>query len=85
MAYCFTIIDVRYDIDLQETCPKAEIPVYFLLGRHDINASLSLAQDYFDRLVALQKAIHWFEHSGYNPWLTEPDLFVEAMLDLTGE
>lgn len=74
-----------YDIDLRETCPKLEIPVYFLLGRHDINAPLSLAQDYFDRLVAPQKEIRWFEHSGHNPWLTESDLFVEAVLDLTGE
>lgn len=73
-----------YGIDLRETCPELDIPVYFLLGRHDINAPLSLAVDYFDRLVAPRKEIRWFEHSGHNPWLTEPDLFVQTVLDVTG-
>lgn len=74
-----------YGIDLRETCPTLEIPVYFLLGRHDINAPLALAQDYFDRLEAPQKEIRWFERSGHNPWLTETDLFVMAVLDITGK
>ena len=74
-----------YDIDLREACPKLDIPVYFLLGRHDINAPLSLAQDYFDRLVAPKKEIRWFDHSGHNPWLTESELFVQTVLDVTGK
>ncbi|WP_459129737.1 alpha/beta fold hydrolase [Guggenheimella bovis] len=73
-----------YPIDLRECYDKLEVPVYFLLGRHDINAPLSLAQDYFDRLEAPRKEIRWFEHSGHNPWLTESDLFVQTVLELTG-
>lgn len=73
-----------YEIDLRERCPKLQVPIYFLLGRHDINAPVELAQDYFDKLIAPHKEIRWFEHSGHNPWITEPGRFVAEVLDITG-
>lgn len=65
-----------YDIDLRTDYAKLEIPVYFLLGKHDINAPISLAQDYYDLLKAPKKEIVWFEHSGHSPWMNENSLFI---------
>jgi pimeloyl-ACP methyl ester carboxylesterase len=65
-----------YDIDLRKNFTKLEIPVYFFLGKHDINAPVSLSQEYYDLLEAPKKEIVWFEHSGHNPWMNESELFV---------
>jgi len=69
-----------YDIDLREDYSKIEVPVYFFLGRHDINAPTSLVEEYFDILDAPDKKIVWFEHSGHNPWINESDKFVDELL-----
>ncbi|HEX3039117.1 MAG TPA: alpha/beta hydrolase [Caproiciproducens sp.] len=65
-----------YDTDLRKSFTKLEIPVYFFLGKYDMNAPVFLAQEYCDLLQAPKKAIVWFEHSGHSPWMNERDLFV---------
>ena len=64
-----------WDIDFRTQAAKLDVPVYFLIGRHDINAPVSLTQEYYDLLDAPHKEIVWFEHSGHNPWVTEADEF----------
>ncbi|MFV0394535.1 MAG: alpha/beta fold hydrolase [Coprobacillaceae bacterium] len=71
-----------YDIDLREDYNTLEIPTYFFLGRHDINAPVSLAEDYYEVLNAPYKEIVWFEHSGHSPWINERDLFVEKVIQI---
>ena len=71
-----------YDIDLRIDYPKIDVPVYFFLGRHDLNAPTSLVEDYFKILDAPKKEIIWFEHSGHNPWMNESDRFVEEVLKI---
>lgn len=68
-----------YGIDLRKDYPKLEVPVYFLLGKHDLNAPISLVEDYYEKLEAPEKEIIWFEHSGHNPWMNEPERFVEVV------
>ena len=65
-----------YDIDLRKKIAKLEIPVYFFLGKHDVNAPVSLTKEYFQLLKAPKKEIIWFEHSGHSPWMNESKLFV---------
>lgn len=72
-----------YNIDLRTDYPKIDVPVYFFLGRHDINAPTELAEDYFDLLEAPEKKIVWFEHSGHNPWINESDAFVGELVAVT--
>ncbi|NLL38042.1 MAG: alpha/beta hydrolase [Clostridiales bacterium] len=69
-----------YDIDLRRDYPVVKVPVYFFLGRHDVNAPTSLAEEYFEILDAPEKEIIWFEHSGHSPWINERDRFVEELL-----
>ena len=69
-----------YSIDLRKEYGSLQVPVYFFLGRHDLNAPASLAQEYFDALAAPHKEIVWFEHSGHSPWINESDKFVQEVV-----
>ncbi len=72
-----------YETDLRKDYPKIDVPVYFFLGRHDINAPVSLAEDYYKILEAPKKELIWFEHSAHSPWINEADRFVQELLRVT--
>lgn len=69
-----------YETDLREQYATLEVPVYFFLGKYDINAPLSLSQDYYQVLQAPLKELVWFEHSGHNPWMNESAKFAEEVI-----
>ena len=73
-----------YEIDLREDYSKLEVPVYFFIGRHDINAPTNLAEDYYQILEAPKKELVWFEHSGHGPWLNETEKFVSETMRVFG-
>lgn len=52
-----------------------EVPVFFLLGRHDRRVPAELAARYFDTIHAPCKRLVWFEHSAHNPPFEEPERF----------
>ena len=60
-----------YDIDMRTDYKKLDVPVYFFLGRYDVNAPTALVEEYVQVLDAPDKRIVWFEHSGHNPWINE--------------
>ncbi|OAA95097.1 proline iminopeptidase [Clostridium coskatii] len=68
-----------YSIDLRKNYAKVKIPIYFFIGRRDINAPISLVEDYYNVLRAPHKEIVWFEHSGHSPWINESDKFVNQL------
>lgn len=74
-----------YTLDLRNEYTQLQVPVYFFLGRHDLNAPVSLAEDYMDKLVAPEKQIIWFEHSGHSPWINEPDVFIRHTLEVAAK
>jgi pimeloyl-ACP methyl ester carboxylesterase len=57
-----------------------EVPVVFMLGRHDWHVPAELAAEYFATMDAPSKRLVWFERSAHNPPFEEPDAFVHAML-----
>lgn len=69
-----------YEIDLREDFTKLDVPVYFFLGRHDVNAPTALVEEYEQVLDAPKKRIVWFEHSGHSPWINEREKFVEEVI-----
>lgn len=69
-----------YGIDLRSDYTKLDVPVYFFLGRHDINAPPVLVEEYVQVLDAPKKSIVWFEHSGHSPWINERAKFVQEVL-----
>jgi pimeloyl-ACP methyl ester carboxylesterase len=70
-----------WNVDFREQATQLEVPVYFLLGRHDVNAPPVLAEQYFNMLEAPHKELVWFEHSGHNPWVTESSEFVDVVVN----
>lgn len=71
-----------YNVDLRKQAIKLDVPVYFIEGRHDINAPPALTEEYFNALKAPHKEFIWFEHSGHSPWINERDKFVDLMVNL---
>jgi pimeloyl-ACP methyl ester carboxylesterase len=69
-----------YEIDMRKDYTRLGVPVYFFLGRHDVNAPTVLAEEYAKNLEAPDKRIVWFEHSGHSPWINEPEKFVMEVL-----
>jgi pimeloyl-ACP methyl ester carboxylesterase len=69
-------------LDLARLAPALQMPVFFFLGRHDhwVPPETSLA--YFDALSAPSKALVWFEKSGHEPFVDEPDKFNSSMVAL---
>lgn len=74
-----------YGIDMRTDYTKLDVPVYFFLGRHDINAPTALVEEYVQVLNAPKKDIIWFDNSGHSPWINEPVKFVKEVLSCFSE
>lgn len=72
-----------YETDLRKQAAKIDVPVYFLEGRHDVNAPTSLVEEYYQALQAPHKEFIWFDYSGHDPWRNETDKFVDTVVKLT--
>lgn len=70
-----------WEVDFRTQATQLEVPVYFLLGRHDVNAPPVLAEEYFELLDAPHKELLWFERSGHNPWVTESAAFADIVVN----
>jgi pimeloyl-ACP methyl ester carboxylesterase len=77
----FTMWDEVSKLNLIQAAPALKIPVFFFLGRHDRWVPPETSIDYFDLLAAPQKKLVWFEESGHEPFVDEPDKFNEAMVE----
>jgi len=69
-------------LNLLELVPALKMPVFLLLGRNDhwVLPEYSLA--YFEALTAPSKELAWFERSGHEPFVDEPDKFHAEMARL---
>ncbi len=68
-------------VDLVRSAARFEIPVLFMLGRHDQECPAEVARRYFDVLQAPSKELVWFERSGHLPNAEERDAFNRALVD----
>jgi pimeloyl-ACP methyl ester carboxylesterase len=76
-----TVYPQLYDLDFRTQATELEVPVYFIKGRWDINASNVLLEEYFALLDAPHKALIWFEESAHTPSWDEPKHFVDVMVN----
>ncbi len=75
------------ELDLTCLVPALDVPVAFLLGRHDRQCPSDLAAAYFKDILAPSKRLVWFEDSAHNPPFEEPvkfDATVVALLERWG-
>lgn len=67
-------------IDLPQTLKKVDCPVYFFVGKNDIQTSTRITQDYFAQLQAPRKGLFVFEQSGHQIHQDEPEKFQQAII-----
>jgi pimeloyl-ACP methyl ester carboxylesterase len=68
------------DLDFAEQATKLQVPVYFFVGRNDVNAMASLVEDYYNKLSAPHKELIWLE-GGHGLGSADPSQFVEVMVN----
>lgn len=69
-------------LNLVTLVPALQMPVFFFLGRHDHWVPPEVSVNYLDLLNAPSKKLVWFEASGHEPFVDEPDKFNAAMVEL---
>ncbi len=68
--------------DLLRDAPVLHVPVFFFLGRHDHWVPPDASMQYFEALDAPMKRVVWFEESGHEPFVDEPEKFNALMSEL---
>ena len=79
-------LDAMWDevsrLDLMARVPELQMPLFLLLGRNDHWVAPKISRAFFQAVRAPRKEIVWFEHSGHEPFVDEPDAFNDVMLSL---
>jgi pimeloyl-ACP methyl ester carboxylesterase len=65
------------DLDFTTQAAKVDVPMYFLVGRRDVNAMASLVERYYSVLDAPHKELIWLD-SGHG---AGPDEILDAMVN----
>lgn len=71
-------------LDLTREVPALEVPVTFILGRHDQRTWAPLAEAYWQALSAPSKHLAWLEHSAHNGPFEEPARFRQLVIEAVG-
>jgi len=75
--------EMRYDVvpkPSEGEVRKVDVPVFFFLGRHDLNTPSQLAAQYLERLEAPLERLVWFEQSAHFPFFEEPERFCRELV-----
>jgi len=67
--------------DLRIDATRFEVPVYIVLGRHDMNNPSQIPEEYFNLVEAPQKKLVYFENSGHGMIWEEADKFHRLMVE----
>jgi pimeloyl-ACP methyl ester carboxylesterase len=70
------------DVNLLETAPRLETPVYIFAGKHDYQTPFPLAEQYFHTLECPHKELIWFENSGHLLNYEEVEKFNEECIKI---
>jgi len=68
-------------VNLFEQVPELKVPVWFMLGRHDLEVPSVLSAKYFDAITAPEKTLYWFENSSHMPNTEERKLFNKILVE----
>lgn len=72
-------------IDLTKTLKTVQCPVYFFVGKNDIQTLTSITIAYFKALKAPKKELFIFEHSGHQIHQEEPEKLQKAIIQVIDE
>ena len=68
--------------NLFESAPALRCPVYFFVGRKDVQTNSGITEKYYNILDAPKKQLYWFERSGHSLPTTEPALLQEIIIGI---
>lgn len=69
------------EMDFRVDAARLDLPVYIVLGRHDMNNPSPIPEEYFNLLQAPRKQLVFFEDSGHGMIWQETDKFRRLMVD----
>ena len=69
------------EMDFRTDAIRLDLPVYQMLGRHDMNNPYQIPEEYFNLLEAPSKQLVFFEDSGHGMIWEEADKFHELMIN----
>lgn len=69
------------DTDFRLDATEFDLPVYIVLGRHDMNNPSQIPEEYYNLIEAPMKRLIFFEDSGHGMIWEEADLFHDLMVD----
>ncbi|HKJ27529.1 MAG TPA: alpha/beta hydrolase [Anaerolineales bacterium] len=68
-------------MDFRQDAVNFDMPVYLILGRHDMNNPSQIPEAYFDLIQAPKKALYIFENSGHGMIWEEADLYHDILVN----
>lgn len=66
--------------DVRQLGYRFELPIVFMLGRHDWQVPAVIAAEYFSQIDAPHKKLVWFSESAHSPPSEEPAAFASALV-----
>ncbi|PKN99572.1 MAG: alpha/beta hydrolase [Chloroflexi bacterium HGW-Chloroflexi-4] len=69
------------EMDFRLDANQLDLPVYLILGRHDLNNPIQIPEEYFNLLQAPHKELIVFEKSGHGMIWEEPDKFTDVLVN----
>lgn len=69
------------EMDFRADATRFDLPVYLVLGRHDMNNPYQIPEAYFGRIQAPHKELIFFEESGHGMLWEEADKFHDLMIN----
>lgn len=69
------------EMDFRVDAARLDLPVYLILGRHDMNNPYQIPEEYFNILQAPSKQLYFFEDSGHGMIWEEADKFHDIMIN----
>lgn len=68
-------------MDFREDAIHFELPIYLILGRHDMNNPSPIPEAYFELIEAPSKQLFFFEELGHGMIWEQADLFQDLMVN----
>ena len=62
-----------------------QVPIYYLLGRHDEWTASSVAAEYFETFTAPKKELYWVENAGHEADLDNPSFFFGTIKEIVSQ
>lgn len=69
------------ELDFRQDAAHLDLPVYLMLGRHDMNDPYWLPEEYFNLLEAPSKQLYFFEDSGHGMIWEEADKYHDILIN----